>query len=132
MAKFFGTNGIRGIFCEDLTLEFIHDITLAIGTYFGKGSVLIGFDGRESSPLICKVITSALNSIGIDCYVAGIVPTPCLEFAVKNLGYSGGLMITASHNPPQYNGIKPAAKDGVEVSREDELIIEDIYLQKIG
>ena len=130
MAKFFGTNGIRGVFDEDFSLEFIHDMTLAIGTYFGKGPVLIGYDGRESSPAICKVVSSALNSIGIDCNVAGIVPTPCLEYAVKSLGYSGGLMITASHNPPQYNGIKPCAKDGVEISREDELIVEDIYLQK--
>jgi phosphomannomutase/phosphoglucomutase len=130
MAKFFGTNGIRGIFSEDFTLEFVHDMTLAIGTYFEKGLVLIGFDGRDSSPVICKIVSSALNSIGIDCNIAGIVPTPCLEFAVKTLGYSGGIMITASHNPPQYNGIKPAAKDGVEISREDELIIENIYLQK--
>jgi len=130
VAKFFGTNGIRGVFSEDFTLEFVHDMTLAIGTYFGKGSVLIGYDGRESSPAICKVVSSALNSIGIDCNVAGIVPTPCLEYAVKSLGYAGGIMITASHNPPQYNGIKPCASDGVEISREDELIIEDIYLQK--
>jgi len=130
MAKFFGTNGIRGVFSEDFTLEFVHDMTLAIGTYFEKGPVLIGYDGRDSSPVICKVVSAALNSIGIDCSVAGIVPTPCLEFAVKTLGYSGGIMITASHNPPQYNGIKPAAKDGVEISRDDELIIEDIYLQK--
>ena len=130
MAKFFGTNGIRGVFSEDFTLEFVHDMTLAIGTYFEKGPILIGYDGRDSSPLICKVISSALNSIGIDCNVAGIIPTPCLEFAVKTLGYRGGIMITASHNPPQYNGIKPAAKDGVEISRDDELIIEDIYFQK--
>ena len=130
MAKFFGTNGIRGVFDEDFTLEFVHDMTLAIGTYFGKGPILIGYDGRNSSPVICKVVSSALNSIGIDCNVAGIVPTPCLEYAVKSLGYSGGLMITASHNPPQYNGIKPCANDGVEISREDELVIEDIYLQK--
>jgi len=130
VAKFFGTNGIRGVFSEDFTLEFVHDMTLAIGTYFEKGPILIGYDGRESSPVICKVVSAALNSIGIDCNVAGIVPTPCLEFAVKSLGYSGGLMITASHNPPQYNGIKPAAKDGVEISRGDELIIEDIYMQK--
>ncbi len=130
MAKFFGTNGIRGVFSEDFTLEFVHDMTLAIGTYFERGPILIGFDGRESSPAICKVLSSALNSIGINCNVAGIIPTPCLQFAVKTLGYSGGIMITASHNPFQYNGIKPAAKDGVEISREDELIIEDIYLQK--
>jgi len=130
MAKFFGTNGIRGVFSEDFTLEFVHDMTLAIGTYFERGPILIGFDGRESSPVISKVVCSTLNSIGIDCNVTGIVPTPCLEFAVKTLGYSGGIMITASHNPPQYNGFKPAAKDGVEISREDELVIEDIYLQK--
>jgi len=130
MAKFFGTNGIRGIFSEDFTLEFVHDMTLAIGTYFKKGPVLIGYDGRDSSPAICKVVSSALNSIGIDCNIAGIVPTPCLEFTVKTLGYSGGIMITASHNPPHYNGIKPAAYDGVEISRDDELIIEDIYVQK--
>ncbi|MDH3735807.1 MAG: phosphoglucosamine mutase [Nitrosopumilus sp.] len=130
MAKFFGTNGIRGVFSEDFTLEFIHDMTLAIGTYFRKGPILIGFDGRESSPVVCKVVSSALNSIGIDCNIVGVVPTPCLEFAVKTLGYSGGIMITASHNPPQYNGIKPSAMDGVEISRDDELVIEEIYLQK--
>ena len=130
MAKFFGTNGIRGVFPEDFNLEFIHDMTLSIGTYFENGPILIGYDGRESSPLICKLITSTLNSIGIDCNIAGLVPTPCLEYAVKSLGYSGGIMITASHNPPQYNGIKPAGKDGVEISREDELLIEDIYLKK--
>ena len=130
MAKFFGTNGIRGVFKEDFSLEFVHDITLAIATYFKEGPILVGYDGRDSSPIITKTICSALNYCGIDCNNAGLVPTPCLEYAVKKLGYNGGIMITASHNPPQYNGIKPAAKDGVEIPRGDELIIEDIYLEK--
>jgi len=130
VAKFFGTNGIRGIFDEDFTLEFVHDMTLAIATYFKEGPILIGYDGRDSSPVIAKVVSSTLNSVGLDCYNAGLIPTPCLEYAVKTLRYSGGIMITASHNPPQYNGIKPAAKDGVEISREDELVIEDIYIEK--
>ena len=130
MAKFFGTNGIRGVFDEDFTLEFIHDMTLSLATYFQNGRILVGHDGRDSSPVITKVVTSALNSAGLDCINAGLVPTPCLEYAVKTLGYSGGIMITASHNPPQYNGIKPVANDGVEISREDELVIEDIYLEK--
>jgi phosphomannomutase/phosphoglucomutase len=130
MAKFFGTNGIRGVFKEDFTLEFVHDMTLSMATYFKEGPILVGYDGRDSSPIIVKTICSALNYCGIDCNNAGLVPTPCLEYAVKKLGYNGGIMITASHNPPQYNGIKPAAKDGVEISREDELIIEDIYLEK--
>ena len=130
MAKFFGTNGIRGVFKEDFSLEFVHDMTLAIATYFKEGPILVGYDGRDSSPIITKTICSALNYCGIDCNNAGLVPTPCLEYAVKKLGYKGGIMVTASHNPPQYNGIKPAAKDGVEIPREDELIIEDIYLEK--
>ena len=130
MAKFFGTNGIRGVFKDDFTLDFIHDMTLAIATYFKEGPILVGYDGRDSSPIIAKTVCSALNYCGLDCNNAGLVPTPCLEFAVKKLGYKGGIMITASHNPPQYNGIKPAAKDGVEISREDELVIEEIYLKK--
>ena len=130
MAKFFGTNGIRGVFKEDLTLEFIHEMTLSIATYFKEGPILVGYDGRDSSPIIAKTVCSALNYCGIDCKNAGLIPTPCLQYAVKKLGYNGGIMITASHNPPQYNGIKPAAADGVEVSREDELIIEETYLKK--
>ena len=130
MTRFFGTNGIRGIFPKEFTLEFIHDMTLAIGTVLKGGPILIGYDGRKSSPVICKVVCCALNSIGIDCNVAGIVPTPCLEFAVKALGYSGGIMITASHNPPQYNGIKVVGIDGVEISRNDEQVIEDVYDKK--
>ncbi len=130
MARFFGTNGIRGVFGRDLSLEFVHDITLAIGTFFGNGPILVGYDGRHSSPLLTKLVTSTLNSIGVDCSIAGLVPTPCLEYAVKQLGYTGGVMITASHNPPQYNGIKLVAADGVEISRDDENTIESIYDSK--
>ncbi|HSB50689.1 MAG TPA: phosphoglucosamine mutase [Nitrosopumilaceae archaeon] len=130
MAKLFGTNGIRGVFGNDLTLDFIHDITLSIATYFKEGPILVGYDGRDSSPIIAKTVCAALNFSGLDCKNAGLVPTPCLEFATKKLGYNGGVMITASHNPPKYNGIKPVASDGVEISREDELVIEDIYFNK--
>jgi phosphomannomutase/phosphoglucomutase len=130
MEKLFGTNGIRGIFGKDFTLEFIHDITLCIAKYFKDGPILVGYDGRESSPVIAKVVCSALNYAGLNCKNAGLVPTPCLEYATKKLGYSGGIMITASHNPSQYNGIKPVGDDGVEISRDDELIIEEIYFEK--
>ena len=111
MAKLFGTNGVRGVFGEDLTLDFISKITLSLASFFKKGPILVGYDGRESSIIISKVVTAALSSSGIDSAVCGIVPTPCLQFATKHLGYTGGIMITASHNPPQYNGIKVTAKD---------------------
>jgi phosphomannomutase/phosphoglucomutase len=130
MPKLFGTNGIRGVFGQDFNLEFIHDITLCFAEYFKKGPILVGYDGRDTSPVIAKIVCSALNYAGLDCKNAGLNPTPGLEYATKTLGYEGGIMITASHNPPQYNGIKPIAGDGVEISREDELIIEDIYFKK--
>ena len=130
MGKLFGTNGVRGVFSEDFTLEFVHDLTLAISAYFKEGTVLVGYDGRNSSKIISKIVCSTLNSAGINCDLAGLVPTPCLEFATKKLGYNGGIMITASHNPPEYNGVKPVASDGVEISREDENVIEDIFFKK--
>jgi len=130
MGKLFGTNGVRGVFSEDFTLEFVHDLVLAISTYFKDGTILVGYDGRDSSSVISKLVCSTLNFAGLDCHLAGLVPTPCLEFATKTLGYSGGIMITASHNPPEYNGIKPVASDGVEVSREDENVIEEIFFKK--
>jgi phosphomannomutase/phosphoglucomutase len=130
LSRLFGTNGIRGVFSEDLTLEFIHDITLAIATFFRTGPILVGYDGRDSSQVIAKVVCAALNFCGLDCKLGGLVPTPALEYATKTLGYGGGIMITASHNPPQYNGLKPVAGDGVEISRQDEQVIEDIYFSK--
>jgi len=130
MAKLFGTNGIRGIFGENFTLDFVSEITLSLANYFKKGPILIGYDGRDSSIIISKIVCSSLNSAGLDCAIAGLVPTPCLQFATRNLGYNGGMMITASHNPSKYNGIKPTAKDGVEISRTDELKVEEIYFKK--
>ena len=130
MGKLFGTNGVRGVFSEDFTLEFVHDLVLAISTYFKRGTILVGYDGRDSNNVISKVVCSTLNSAGLDCHLAGLIPTPCLEFATKKLGYNGGIMITASHNPPEYNGIKPVASDGVEISREDENVVEEIFFKK--
>ncbi|MDP6898414.1 MAG: phosphoglucosamine mutase [Candidatus Nitrosopelagicus sp.] len=130
MKKLFGTNGVRGVFSEDFSLEFVNELVMSLASYFKKGKILVGYDGRHSSPIVAKIVSSALNYSGLDCYMAGLVPTPCLEYATKKLGYDGGLMITASHNPPQYNGIKPVASDGVEISREDERKIEQIFDEK--
>ena len=130
MDRLFGTNGVRGIFSEDFNLEFIHELILSISTYFKQGTILVGYDGRKSSPLISKIVCSTLNFAGLDCHLAGLIPTPCLEFAIKNPEYNGGIMITASHNPPEYNGIKTIGSDGAEISREDEKIIEEFFFKK--
>ena len=64
MGKLFGTNGVRGVFSEDFTLEFVHDLVLAISTYFKEGMILVGYDGRYSSNVISKIVCSTLNSAG--------------------------------------------------------------------
>jgi len=128
--RLFGTNGVRGIYGKELTHDLVIDLCYALGAYFGGGPIVVGYDGRMSSPVLSRLVRATLNSAGLDTANAGLVPTPCLQYAAKRLGYNGGIMITASHNPPQYNGIKPTARDGVEISREDELKVEDIYYSK--
>ena len=125
--RLFGTNGVRGIFGKELTADLVIDLSYAIATYFRKGPIIIGHDGRNSSPILSKLVRSTINSAGLDVVDAKLIPTPCLQYATKYLGFNGGIMITASHNPPEYNGIKPIAGDGVEISREDELNVENIY-----
>jgi phosphomannomutase/phosphoglucomutase len=121
---------VRGVYGEELDHDLIIDLCYALGTYFGKGPIIVGYDGRWSSPVLSRLVRATLNSAGLDTANAGLVPTPCLQYAAKRLGYAGGIMITASHNPPQYNGIKPTAPDGVEIPREDELKVEEIYYSK--
>ena len=128
--RLFGTNGVRGIYGQGLTHDIVIDLCYALGTYFGKGPIVVGYDGRKSSPVLSRLVRATLNSAGLDTANAGLLPTPCLQYAAKRLGYGGGIMVTASHNPPQYNGIKPTASDGVEISREDELKVEEIYYSK--
>ena len=128
--KLFGTNGIRGIFGKDLSIEFLIDIAFSIGHFFEKGPIVLGYDGRSSSFAIQKIISAVLMSMGTDVYIMGLTPTPCLQFAVKNSRFSGGIMITASHNPKEYNGIKPISCHGFELSRDDEIEIESIYYRK--
>lgn len=105
-------------------------VGLAIGTFFKKGTVMVGYDARTSGPMLAKAVISGLNATGCTVLLAGMVPTPTLQYAVKCHKPDGGVMITASHNPPEYNGIKVLWKDGVEISSEQENEIEGIYFDE--
>ena len=129
MARLFGTNGIRGVFGKDLTLDLALKVAYALGEYYNDKPILVAYDGRYSSKALANVVRAGLNAKGLDTYDAGLIPTPCLQYNTKILDYKGGVMITASHNPPEYNGIKVMARDGVELSREDELKVEDIFFR---
>jgi phosphomannomutase/phosphoglucomutase len=127
--KLFGTNGIRGTANKELTPELAINVATAIGTYFNKKNLLIGHDARTSGPMLTKAVTAGLTATGCNVFNAGMAPTPSLQYAVKNHKMDGGIIITASHNPPEYNGIKVIWKDGIEISHEQETEIEQIYFQ---
>lgn len=128
--RLFGTNGVRFVPGVTRDLDFVINLAEAAGTYFGAGEVLVGQDGRVSSPSIANAVAAGLMSSGADVVEAGLVPTPALQYGVKALGFKGGIMVTASHNPPQYNGIKMAGPDGVEIPRLDEQRVEKVYFDK--
>ena len=111
-------------------LDFVITLSEAIGTYFGGGEVMVGQDGRLSSPALANAAVSGLMSSGRDVAEAGLVPTPALQYAVKNMKLGGGVMVTASHNPAKYNGLKVVGPEGAEVAHLDEQRIEKIYFEK--
>jgi phosphomannomutase/phosphoglucomutase len=128
--RLFGTNGIRGVVNKELNPELAIAIGCAIGTYFRHGNLLVGYDARTSSPMLAKAVISGLNATGCNVLFAGMAPTPALQYAVKNHKLNGGVIITASHNPPEYNGIKVLWNDGIEIAREQEIEIENIFFNK--
>jgi phosphomannomutase / phosphoglucomutase len=128
--RLFGTNGVRFVPGVSHDLDFVINLAEAIGTYFGSGEILLGRDGRVSSQALANAAVSGLLSSGRDVAEAGLVPTPALQYAVKSFGFKGGVMITASHNPARYNGLKVSGSDGVEVPRLDEQRIEKIYFDQ--
>lgn len=125
--RLFGTNGIRGVVNKELTPKMAIEIGGAVGTFFKRGNLLVGYDARTSSPMLARAVTAGLTATGCNVFSAGMAPTPALQFAVKNHKMDGAVIITASHNPPEYNGIKVVWKDGVELSREQEVEIEDVF-----
>ena len=127
MTKMFGTNGIRGIANEYLSCELSLKVGKAIAQVLGPGPIAIAMDTRVSSDMIRSAVSSGLMSMGVDVHDLGMIPTPALQYYVKTHDVTGGVMITASHNPPEFNGIKCISADGTECSHEEESAIEEAY-----
>lgn len=120
--RLFGTNGTRGVVGIDMT----PDLVLRIGAAFGsmrKGKIAVGRDTRTSGEMLIRALQAGLLSAGCDVIDCGILPTPALQYVVRGQ-FAGGAMITASHNPPEYNGVKIIEADGTEMGDEETLILE--------
>ncbi|GAH32556.1 unnamed protein product, partial [marine sediment metagenome] len=136
-SNIFGTSGIRMVFQNysetDLmfTPQMALDVGLALGTYLkGKGIVVIGKDIRTSALPIEYALISGIVSTGCSVKSVGIVPTPTLAMALKYLRAEAGVMITASHNTPEYIGLKIWNPSGMGYIPEQEAEIERIYNEK--
>jgi phosphomannomutase len=109
---------IRGTYPDQLNKDIAYKVGRAIAEHLRPRNVAVGRDMRLSSPQIWEGLTSGISQGGADVIDIGLVSTDCLYFAVGKFGYDAGVMITASHNPPQYNGFKMCKKDAVPLSGE--------------
>jgi phosphomannomutase/phosphoglucomutase len=127
--KLFGTNGIRGVVGKDMTAQFSMEMGRAIGSYF-EGDVVIGTDSRTSNEMLKGAVMAGMASAGCNVVDIGLAPTPTVQYAVAKSSACAGVMITASHNPPEFNGIKVIDGDGTELDFSKELAIEKIFFSK--
>nr|WP_295001082.1 phosphoglucosamine mutase [uncultured Methanobrevibacter sp.] len=123
--RLFGTFGVRRTANDVLTPEFATRLAACYGTQI-KGTVAVGGDTRTTTPMLMQAVIAGLLSSGCDVVDLGILPTPGVQYAVRKY-YDGGVMITASHNPPKYNGIKFLDSDGIGIPDDMELEIERLY-----
>lgn len=139
MGRLFGTDGARGIANTEISCELAMKIGRATAMVLGAESsgrsdklkVLIGTDTRKSADMLASAIAAGFCSVGCDVLLLGVVPTPAVAFLVKEYSYDAGVMISASHNPCEYNGIKIFRSNGYKLPDAMEEQIEAIILDEI-
>lgn len=128
--RLFGSSGIRGVINVDLTPTLAVKIGLATATFCKKRKVLVARDTRVSGLMLEKALVSGLLAGGTSVYCLGVLPTPVLAYLTMKLNADAGIMITASHNPPQYNGIKIFDNNSAAYNEEKQSEVEKIIKNK--
>ena len=129
--KLFGTSGIRGKIGSEVTCELALNVGKSLAYYLGNsGTVVIGYDTRTTNKMLDQAICAGLLESGVNVVKIGMVPTPLVGYATLKLNADAGVMLTASHNPSQYNGIKLWNKNGMAYTQAQEREIEKIYADK--
>ena len=131
--RLFGTNGIREVVGKVLTPGFAASFAAGVAGTFPRGPVIVvGRDGRTSSVALEEVLVGTLTLLGHRVMRVGLLPTPAIQYRVPRVGAQLGVIVTASHNPPEFNGFKCIAADGLEVPRETEAAIESAIARGDG
>ena len=126
MARLFGTDGVRGIANQEpLTPELVFQLGRVGGTFLrekrgasARGAIIVGRDTRLSGPMLEAALSAGVCAAGADCVSVGVMPTPAIAFLTRALGADGGVVISASHNPYEDNGIKFFAPTGMKLPDE--------------
>ncbi|MGQ4871397.1 MAG: phosphoglucosamine mutase, partial [Candidatus Thorarchaeota archaeon] len=124
--KLFGTTGVRKIYGEEFDIDMALRLGRTLGTHLGGGTVLLARDARITGRMVADAISAGLLSTGVNVVRAGVIPTPTLAFITKHSGFATGVMVTASHNPPEYTGVKFWRSDSVGYTPEEERRLEKI------
>lgn len=131
MARLFGTDGVRGVVGEDMNPNFAFRLALAAGQMLRsncrRGAVLVGRDTRYSGEMLERAIADGFTAAGLDVWLAGVMTTPGVAFLTAALGEAAGVVISASHNPHQYNGIKLLSPSGCKFPDEQEDEVARIF-----
>lgn len=120
----FGTAGVRGVFNSTQTPEQVYDLVETAAFVYGKGRYVVGWDSRKTSMVLARVVASAVAACGSETLELGMVPTPLVAFGTREKDCKLGFAVTASHNPPEFSGVKVYNGRGMELSREEEGRIE--------
>lgn len=138
MGRLFGTDGVRGVANRDLTFELASKIGKAGAFVLSRGNdekvkILIGRDTRISGTMLEAALVAGITSVGADVYLLGVAPTPAVAYLTKKYGFDAGVVVSASHNSFEFNGIKFFSKTGYKLPDEVENEIEEYILgEKTG
>ncbi|HLK45343.1 MAG TPA: hypothetical protein VKT18_05110, partial [Acidimicrobiales bacterium] len=126
--RYFGTDGVRGVVGEFLTPELVERLGRAAATWTGAAKVFVGRDTRASGVELEEAFARGVVSVGGDCILGGVLPTPAVALLALDLG----VVISASHNPPEYNGVKFFDSRGRKLSDRSEEQIEELLVASPG
>jgi len=122
-------SGVRGVVGESLTPDLLTRFSQAFGTYVGQGRIVVGRDTRASGEMVRQAVVAGLLSTGCRIIDLGVCPTPTVQFSVRRLAAQGGIAITASHNPPEWNALKFIGPEGLFLDGGHARELLDIYHQ---
>ena len=128
--KLFGSSGIRGLVNKDITATLAQRVGAAIATMNQGGQVVVGYDARISGPMLEMALSAGLNAAGADVIRVGLVPTPVTAWMIRETGSEAGVEVTASHNPPQYNGLKVFNREGMSLTIKEQLATEKVMVEE--